>query len=90
MSSQQNCDSAKKIGAMTEGDAIRAVYPRHTMKRLALATGAPIDTARHWLYRRLSSDRRRELARELLAELDEQDVQRSALRRQLVRWASEL
>ena len=75
---------------MTEGDAIRAIYPRHTMKRLAQAAGVPLDTARAWLYRNLTSDRRRELARELLAEFDRQEPQRSALRRQLVKWASGL
>lgn len=47
MASQWNCERPE----MTDADVIRAVYPRHTMKALARATGAPLDTARHWLYR---------------------------------------
>lgn len=84
MSLQQNCERE-----MTEADAVRAVYPRHTMKALARATGAPLDTARHWLYRHFNPAQRRHLATTLLAEMDRQDVDRSALRRRLAQWASE-
>lgn len=72
-----------------EAAAIRAVYPRHTMKALARLLGMPIDTARHSLYRRFSSARRRELATALLAEMDAQEVERSAVRRRLAEWAAE-
>lgn len=85
MSSQQNCERPE----MTEADAVRAVYPRHTMKQLARMTGAPLDTARQWLYRRFNPAQRRHLAGALLAEMDRQDVDRSALRRRLAQWASE-
>lgn len=85
MSSQQNCEREE----MTEADALRAVYPRNTMKRLALMTGAPLDTARHWLYRHFSPAHRKELARALIEEMDRQDVERGALRRRLAQWASE-
>src|SRR5258707_884291 len=81
MSSQHHCDSD-----VTEADAIRAVYPRHAMKRLALVMCVPIDTARHWLFRRFSASRRRELALALLVEMDAQDAEREAIRRQLALW----
>jgi hypothetical protein len=84
MAPQQNCDSD-----MSEADAIRRVYQRHAMKRLAGSMGVPLDTARHWLYRRFSNERRRELARALLAQMDAEEVGRSALRRRLAQWAAE-
>ncbi len=80
MSPQHNCD-------MNDAAAIRAVYPRHTMKRLARVMGVPLDTARHWLFRKmsLSKERRHELALTLLAEFDRQDrEERAVIRRQLV------
>lgn len=80
MDTQQNCDPPK----MTDADLIRAVYPRGTMKRLARAMGAPIDTARHWLYRSLSPARRRELAVTLLAEFDRQETERAAVKARLM------
>ena len=73
---------------MTEADAIRAVYPRNAMKRLARCMSVPVDTARHWLFRHFSAARRQELARALLQEMDEQEVSRSAVRRQLAIWAA--
>jgi hypothetical protein len=84
MSPQQNCDSE-----MTEAEAIRAVWPRNTMKLLARAMGWPLDTARHNLYRKFSSARRRELARILLDEMDREDVPRTARRRLLAEWAAD-
>lgn len=83
MASHKNCEDA----GMTDADAIRAVYPRHTMKRLARAVGVPLDTARHWLYRHLSADRRREVATALLAEWDEEDRRRAVCREYLERMA---
>ena len=77
MSSQRSCD---------DGDVaplIRAVYPRDTMKRLARLMNVPLDTARHWLYRHFSAERRRELCLKLIAELNEQDRRREAVRTQL-------
>lgn len=73
---------------MNEAAAVRAVMPRNTMKRLARMLNMPLDTARHNLYRRFSAARRQELARALLAEMDQQDVERTALRRRLAEWAS--
>jgi hypothetical protein len=72
-----------------EAAAIRAVYPRNTMKMLARLLGMPLDTARHSLYRRFSSARRRELAVALLAEMDAQEVERGAVRRRLAEWAAD-
>lgn len=86
MASQQICESEKK--PVNEADAIRAVYPRHSMKWLARKMGVPLDTARHWLYRHFNEAQRKELAKALLKEMDEQDVQRSALRRTLAEWAA--
>jgi hypothetical protein len=69
---------------MTDAAVIRAVYPSGTMKRLARLMGVPLDTARHWLFRKVSAARRRELALALLRELDEQDRnERAAARAQL-------
>ena len=65
---------------MTDAEAIRAVFPRHTMKQLARLMGIPLETARHWLYRNLSPMRRREVALALLAKWDEEDRQRAACR----------
>jgi hypothetical protein len=59
------------------------------MKRLARAMNVPIDTARHWLYRHFNTERRKELAENLLAEMDRQEIERSALRRKLAEWVRE-
>ena len=81
---QQNCEPSP----MTDAELVRAVYPRHTMKRLARAMGAPLDTARHWLYRKMSGERRREMAKLLLAEFDRQDrEERAAVRQHLAEMA---
>jgi len=40
MASHKNCDDGTMID---EAAAIRAVYPRHTMKRLARLLGMPLD-----------------------------------------------
>lgn len=83
MSSHKNCDSE-----MSEVAAIvHVIYPGHPMKRVAGVMSVPLDTVRHWLYRRVSAARRRELALALLAELDRQDAERAAVRRQLTDWA---
>lgn len=79
MSSQQHCERPE----MTDAEAIRAVFPRHTMKSLARALGVPIDTARHWIYRHLSKARRREVALALLAQLDAEDLRRQDVRKRL-------
>ncbi len=85
MSSQKNCDSK----VMTEAELIREIYPRHAMKMLARVLDAPLDTARHLLYRKFSATRRRELALKLLRELDAQEQRRMGVRRQLQAMANE-
>lgn len=82
-SSQGNGDCG-----MSDGDVIRAVYPRDTMKRVARLMDVPLDTARHWIYRNLSAARRKELGDALIAELDSQQVGLIALRRRLAQWAA--
>jgi hypothetical protein len=76
LSSQQNCDIAALI---------REVYPRHTMKHLARVMNVPLDTARHWLFRKFTPDFERtcELCLKLLGELDQQERHRQEVRRQL-------
>jgi hypothetical protein len=64
--------------------AVRTVFPKHTPKMLARTAGVPIATAKEWLYRRFSGERRRELARLLLAELDRQDAEERAQARELL------
>ena len=75
---------------VNDGSVIRAVLPAggNGPKRLARLMSVPVETARCWYYRHLSSSRRREVAAALLAEMDKQDVERSALRRRLAEWAS--
>lgn len=70
---------------MNDGELIRAVLPRNTMKQLARMMNVPIDTARHWLYRNLSNARRQELAEKLLKQLDDDDRRRAAARQTLQR-----
>lgn len=75
----------RKKRAMTAHDAIgaadiRAAFPNHTMKQLARALGAPIDTARALLYRGVWPSRRREVALAIIAELDKQDAERARVR----------
>jgi hypothetical protein len=73
--------------AVNDATVIRGVLPRHSVKHVSRLLGVPIGTAHEWLYRRLSATRRRELADALLAEMDKQDVERSALRRRLAAWS---
>lgn len=68
---------------------VHVVWPGGGTKRLARRMDVPVGTVKDWLYRRLSSARRRELARALLDEMDAQDVERTALRRRLAEWAAE-
>jgi hypothetical protein len=72
---------------VTDAALITAVFPRNTMKMLARLMGAPIDTARHWLYRHLSAERRREICARLLIEFDRQESERAEIRRQLAEIA---
>lgn len=74
---------------MNDVAAIRMVFPKHPTKMLSAIMGVPIGTAREWLYRRFSASRRRELAVALLAEMDEQDRRRAALRTHLKRLAGD-
>ena len=84
MSSPKMCEKPP----VNEGTVIRAALPSGGPKRLARLMDVPVETARHWWYRHLASSRRREVAAALLAEMDKQDVERSALRRRLAEWAS--
>jgi len=68
---------------VTDQSLIREVFPSHGPKRLAHLMMVPVNTARHWCYRRLSAARRHELALMLLAEMNEQDRRRAEVRRQL-------
>lgn len=67
------------VGAMNEAAAIRALFPKHTEKRLAGLMNVPLGTAHEWLHRRLSSKRRRELTEALLTECRERKEQLTAL-----------
>jgi hypothetical protein len=72
---------------MNDQAIMRGVLPHNGPKRLSRLMSVPVETARCWFYRNLSSSRRRELALRLLAELDEQDRQRAAIREHLERMA---
>lgn len=67
----------------THEAVIRAVLPRNGPKLLSRLIDSPIETARHYYYKHLSAARRREVALALLAEMDEQDRKREALRQHL-------
>lgn len=83
-------NTGKRAAIMTNAAALmQAVYPRHTAKRVAETMGISVRTAKCWLERGVSTSRRRELAAKLIAEFDEQDVQRPSIRRLLAEWASE-
>lgn len=75
---------------MDETAAIRLLYPKHTRKHLARLMGVAPGTAREWLYRRMSSARRRELNEALLAECRRQGEELNRLETWLARKASEL
>lgn len=83
-------DTNETVEPVSDTAAIRGVFPRHPVKRLARLLSVPLGTAHEWMYRRLSNSRRREVARALLAEMDRQDVERSALRYRLAQWAAEV
>lgn len=70
-------------------EIVRKLHPKDTLKWLARVLDVPFGTAKHWLYVKFSSARRRELAAALLAEMDREDIERSAIRRTLARWAME-
>lgn len=74
--------SGKKAESVSAAVPIQIVLPRHTAKRLAILTGAPLKTAKHWLYYGPARHRARELAVILLAEMDRQDAEERARARQ--------
>lgn len=79
----------EKVGPhVNEAAIVRAVLPRHTVKRLAALMNVPLGTAHEWLYRTFSASRRREIATALLAQLDREDEQRQVYRRQLTEMAA--
>ena len=77
-----------EAGDVHEAAAIRFIYPRHTLKRVARRMRWPLGTAREYVYRNFNPAHRKELAKALLQEMDAQDVERAAWRRRLAEWAS--
>jgi len=76
--------------AVTDSAVIRAALRPHGPKRLARLMDVPVRTAKHWLYHGPSSRRRREMALALLAEMEREEVERTAICRVLAQWAAEL
>ena len=76
MSSHQKCEP------------LTARFPpelcHHWVKRLARLMGVPIETARHWAFRRIPDARRKEIALALIAECDRLQTLISQTRQ---RWA---
>lgn len=73
---------------MNDAAVIKAVFPRHPVKRLSRLLGLPLGTAHEWVYRNLSAARRREIACALIEEFDRQDrEERAAVRQQLQEMA---
>jgi hypothetical protein len=83
MSPQWKCEVLKSERAVNEQALIREVFPAHTAKRLARLMSIPLETAKHWLHRSLSSYRRAEVALTLLEEFDKETRRREEIRRQL-------
>lgn len=68
---------------ITDQEAVRAFLPHNGPKLLARLIGVSIETARSWYYRNLSKARRVEIARALLARLDEEDRRLAPYRKHL-------
>ena len=71
--------------------AIRTIFPKHPSKSLARLMNVSYHTAHGWIYRDAPryenlSERRRELARVLLDEMNQQDAERDAIRLRLTAW----
>ncbi|HEV2098604.1 MAG TPA: hypothetical protein VGR45_06715 [Stellaceae bacterium] len=68
---------------MSDAAALRAVYGPHAAKKIATRFGVAVVTAKTWLSGGIPPARRRQMARELLAEMDRQDAERAEIRRRL-------
>jgi hypothetical protein len=69
--------------AVSDQALIREVLPNNWPKRVARLMAVPTATAKHWVYVRIGTGRRAEVARQMLAVMDEQDRRRAVVRRQL-------
>jgi hypothetical protein len=74
---------AKKANVVNAG-MLRAAFGRgHPAKRIARACGVTVATAKFWLSGGIPVARQREIAAEILAELDRQDAEFAHIRDQL-------
>ncbi len=73
---------SERVAVLTIGEELaglaRVVHPRDTAKRLARQMRSEVTTAKYWLTRGVSAQRRREAAARLLVELDRQDAEERA------------
>jgi hypothetical protein len=67
---------------------MRQVFQRQGRERLAELMGVSVHTAREWWDRNLSERRAREIAAELLREMNRQDRKERALTRAMLEWAA--
>jgi hypothetical protein len=70
-------------GSITDQVLIKEIWPRHAAKNVARVMRVSFETARHWVETKVSERRRSELAQRLLRVMEEQDIRRGAVRRQL-------
>lgn len=68
---------------------IREALGAHCKKRLARLLNCPVETAKSYLYKRLSKSRLREIATKILEDMDREDRERATaeLRRADIRKA---
>jgi hypothetical protein len=67
----------------TDQIIISEIWPRHAAKNLARLMCVSFETARHWAETKVNERRRSELAQRLLNVMEQQDLRRAAVRRQL-------
>ena len=75
--------SKKDVSVNTPADALRIAYGPHAAKKIAREFNVALNTAKCWLAGRFPEARREELVQRIIAELDRQDIERDAIRRQI-------
>jgi hypothetical protein len=72
---------------MPERSILKLIFPSNTPKHVARLMDVPLETARTWVYRKMSNARRRELAEKLLIQIDKDRGRFDAIERQLLEIA---
>lgn len=83
MDSFWQCLATIRVTPMDDQTLIRQIFQRDAPKRLARLMNVPVETARNWLYRNLSSARRIELAEKMIEQIAEERRRLDAAERAL-------